>query len=194
MVLGVSLFFGLLLAVPVDIYICVTKEAALHSLVRVKWLFGLISKEIKSQKKPLGAELEVREKKKKAKKKRGKNIRLIFALLRTRGLISQVIRFLRNILRQIHIRELKVELYLGLGDPGETGMLFGLMSPLLLGIRGLLPLDIQIQPDFINASLRGNGEVIIRLLPIRFVAAFIILLASPTTVRIIKTLLVTRRK
>ncbi len=191
--LGAICSLLLLLVVPVDIHIHINKEAAFHSLVRVRWLFGLITKEIKNQKKPRRAKSEARKKKKKAKKKRGKNIRLIFALLRTRGLIPALTRFLWNILRQIHIRELKIELRLGMGDPGETGMLFGLMGPLLLNTRTLLPLDIQIKPDFLNASLHGNCQATIRLIPIQFIMAFVILLASPTTVRVIKTLLVTRK-
>lgn len=194
---GVILLFLLLLAVPIDIYIRITGETTFHLVVRVGWLFGLITKDIERTKGPKKRKPEAKEKKQKAKKKSKKskkNIRLMLALARTRGLIPKIIQFIRNLLRQIHIRDLKVELCLGLGDPGKTGMLFGLMSPLLLYSRTLLPLDIQIRPDFLNASLRGNCQATIRLIPIRFMAAFIILLASPVALRIIKTLLVTRGK
>lgn len=191
---GVILLFLLLLAVPIDIYIRITGETTFHSMVRVGWLFGLITKDIESTKDSKKRKPEAKEKKQKAKKKSKKNIRLMLALSRTKGLIPKIIQFIRNLLRQIHIRDLKAELCLGLGDPGKTGMLFGLMNPLLLYSRMLLPLDIQIRPDFLNASLRGNCQATIRLFPIRFMAVLFILLFSPVTLRIIKTLLVTRGK
>ena len=181
-VLGIFLFFALLLAIPVDVTFRVEKSTDFKSRVRVRWLFGLIGKDISG------------EKKKREKEKKKGNIKPLLAVLRTRRFPRKLFKFARSTFPLLKVRELKLNLRVGLDDPAETGLLFAIIGPMMVYIRSLPLLDIQVEPDFEGESLRGHFRGDIRAFPIQFVGLCIPLALSPTTIRAIKAMVAARRR
>ena len=185
-VLGVLLFFALLLTVPVDLAFHVEKNLDFKSKVRVGWMFNLIGKDLR------GKEKKPAEKKPEKKKKR--NIKPFLAMLRTRGFLWRLGRLIRDVLRVLHVHELKADLHIGLGEPATTGMLFAVIAPAMAYIGASTTLDVQVQPDFEEASLQGYFKGDLRVLPIQLLAISILFFLSPATMRALKAMVVARRK
>jgi len=176
-VLGIFLFFALLLAIPVDVTFRVEKSTDFKSRVRVRWLFGLIGKDISGE-----------------KKKRKGNIKPLLAMLRTRRFPRKLFKFARSTFPLLKVRELKLNLRVGLDDPAETGLFFAIIGPMMVYIRSLPSLDIQVEPDFEGESLRGHFRGDIRACPIQFVGLCVAFALSPTTIRAVKAMVTARRK
>lgn len=182
-VLGVFLFFVALLAIPVDLVFCVKKDVDFKVRARVRWMFGLIGKDIsRKRKKP------------KKEKKRKRNIKPLLAMLRTRGFLRKLFRFIRGIFQRFNVHELKLSLRVGLGYPAETGLLFALIGPTMVYTKFFSSLDIQVEPDFEQEGLWGYGKADMRAFPIRLAGPFLLFAFSPTTIRAIKAMVVARRK
>lgn len=185
-VAGVVAFFLLLLSVPVDLKVILEKDDGVRSRFRLEWMFGLVGKDIhKKRAKPP---------KKKRKPRRLPKVRPFLAVLRNRGFVRGAARFLKDIIRLIRIRELTVDLHLGLPDPADTGLLFGAVGPPTLLVNHLTPARIRIYPDFERATFRGTLRGHLRVLPIQIVARATVFLFSPETLRAVKTMAVTWRK
>lgn len=188
-VLGVLLFFVLLLAIPVDVVFYVEKEEEFKSRTTVKWLFGLVGKDIGGRK-----QKPAREKPAKEKGKKKRSIRPLLAMLRSRGFLRRVLRLFRDMLRRTKVRELKLDVRVGLSDPADTGLLFAAIGPMAGYLTAFTPLDVEVQPDFEQETLRGHFRSDIRILPIQFVLLFILFALSPTTLRALWAMAAAGRK
>lgn len=185
-VLGVFVFIILLLSVPVDLAFNVDKDEAFHSSVRVGWMFNLIGKDVKRKKKP--------EKERPKGRKRKRRTKPFIAMLRSRGFLRRLVRFVRDIFRISHVREFEIDLRIGLSDPAETGMLFAAVAPVLVQFRIFTPLDIQVLPDFEQAGLQGYVKGDLRIFPIQFIFAGTLFALSPATIRALKSMVLAWRK
>ena len=187
-ILGILIFLVILLVVPVDLIFNISKGDNLESRVRIGWLFGLIGKDISGRRK----QAKVKVKKKKRKKR---SVKPLLAVVRTRGFLKHFIRFIKDIIRRIEIRNLYVHLKLGLADPADTGFLFAAVTPLLTFAGVQKPtIDINIQPDFEQENLQGYAEGGVRVYPIQFIKPLLLFIFSLTTLRAIKAIIRARRK
>jgi hypothetical protein len=188
-ILGILIFLIILLTVPVDLVFNVGKRDHIESRVRIGWLFGLIGKDIRATRKQ--AKVKVKEK----KKKRKRSVKPVLAVVRTRGFLKHVIRFIKDIIRRIKIRNLCVHLTLGLADPADTGLIFAAITPLVTFAGVQKPtIDINIQPDFEQENLQGYAEGGVRIYPIQFIKPLLLFIFSLTTLRVIKAIISARRK
>ena len=185
---GIIIF---VLCVPLDAALNVDTSAKPKFRLRVKWLFGLVSQEVKrGEKKP---EEKKKVTKEKPAKKRGKDFGTILSILRTRGLLKQLKYLVRDILGQFKIRELVVDFKLGLDNPADTGFLFasiGAISPFLN-----LPsqYQIRVQPSFENeAAFEGYLHGVLRLRPIKLARPFIRFVFSLAALRVVKILVLSK--
>lgn len=186
--LGIFLFFILLLVIPLDLSFHIEKEEAFRPRIRVKWLFGLIGKNVGgSEKKP-----EQANKKKGKKEKR--NLKFLLEMWKARGFLPKVLRFIKDVFRVLHIRELQLYLRIGLDNPADTGMLFAAVGPAMLFLRRQPSLHIQIEPDFQQENLRGHLRGELRLIPIKLIMPVVHLLFSITALRTIKLMIGARRR
>jgi hypothetical protein len=126
-ILGILVFLIILLCVPVDLVFNIGKRDHIESRVRIGWLFGLIGKDIRARKKQAKVKVKVKEKRKKKKR----SVKPLLAVVRSRGFLKHLLRFIRDIIRLIEIRNIYVYLTLGLADPADTGFLFAAVTPLL---------------------------------------------------------------
>jgi len=158
--------------------------------MRLVWLFGLISKEITKAKKKPEEERRVAEGKRKPRKRRVK-ARTILKILRTRGLLGQVKRLLKDVLRRLKIRDLTADITVGLGDPADTGLLFAVIGPATFFLGSSQVHEIRVRPSFKDEVVfEGYLSGALRLLPIQLVIPFLRFVFSLATIRVVKTLVV----
>lgn len=188
-VFGLILFFILLLAIPVDLKFSVEKEKNFRSQARVEWMFGLIGKDLERRKK------EPKPKKKKKRKfKARRHIKPLLAMVKTRGFIRRVIKFIRDIHRVIEIRELRLDFRFGLDDPADTAMIYGAIAPTALLANRYSPIKIRVYPDFEDLALEGSFKGNMRLVPIRLFKPITLFVLSPVTIRAAKNMVSEYRK
>ena len=178
----------LLLCVPLDAVLNVDVYGKPKFGMKLEWLFGLVSKEIrKGEKKP-------EEKKRAAEdepKRRRRRIRArtIFEILRTKGLLGQFKRLLKDVLGCFKIRDLIVNLRVGLDNPADTGLLFAIIGPATFKLSSSFPQKIKLQPAFDEAVLEGYLHGAVRLQPIQLVPPILRFAFSLATIRVIKKLI-----
>ncbi|MFC1942837.1 DUF2953 domain-containing protein [Chloroflexota bacterium] len=182
------------LAALVVFFLCVPLNMAFHANVygkpevqlRVSWLFGLVNKEITGEKKK--AEEKKRLARVKKKRRRG-DVRVIFSIMRTGGLLSRIKIFLRGVLSCFMFRELAGDFTIGLGDPADTGLLFAFIGPATAFFGYSRFHQLRIVPSFTDdAILEGYSQGKVRLRPISLAPHFVKLAFSLTTIRIAMTL------
>ena len=178
-VLAFVLFFVFLLLVPIDIEGSVTLGD--RPKVRIQWLFGLIGKDLfeetgagkepsseereelgrrEAQKQPAGTPKKERE-----SKGQGWSSREILSIIRTRGLIGNLKRFLKGLAGAIRVKRFRARLRMGLEDPADTGMAAGYLWSMIGCLESLHPLDVRIEPSFHEEVLEGEVEGALRIWP-----------------------------
>ena len=178
-VLVFVLFFVLLLLVPIDIEGSVILGD--RPKVRVLWLFGLIGKDLFEEtgavKGPSSEEREElgrreaqkqsagRPKKERESKGQGLSSRDILSIIRTRGLMGSLKRFLKGLAGAIRVRRFRARLRMGLEDPADTGMAAGYLWSMIGCLESLHPLDVRIEPSFHEEVLEGEVEGALRIWP-----------------------------
>lgn len=70
-----------------------------------------------------------------------------------------------DLLRQFHFEHLSVQGVFGLGDPAETGQLYGRLMPFIYGPCFSEKISIAIRPDFEKAHLSGAADAVISVTP-----------------------------
>ena len=110
------------------------------------------------------------KKKKRAKRdKSGKKKGRRFGV-RTPVLASEIPRLAAGLLRCVQIEDLTVDAEFGLGDPAETGQIYGFLTPLIYGCGALPGGRLSIRPVFDRACLSGTADLRLSLTPIALVA------------------------
>ncbi len=180
----------LLLCVPLDIRLNVDVPG--KPMVRLAWLFGLVSKEITRRKKKPEEKRPAVRRKPRARKIRA---RAVFDILRTRGLLKQVSGLLKGILRCLKIKEFGANFRVGLDNPADTGLLFAFVGPATVFLSSAFPCEIRVQPSFDDeAVFEGYLHGTLRLRPIKVATPFLRFVFSLATIRVIKTLVLTKWK
>jgi len=167
-------------AVPVDLDFTVRRDEKFQGHASVGWLFGLVRIPLQ----PTNKGNRQKPQKKKAERSRSQRDELhVAAMLRSPGFLSRLIRLLHHIRGCIHIRQLRLQVRLGLDDPANTGQLWGIVGPLALAVPVPAGADVAIQPEFTGATFQIDGEGAIRIVPIEIIGILIAFTLSPTTLR-----------
>ena len=77
-----------------------------------------------------------------------------------------------DILRQVSLTSARIDVRFGLGDPAETGALYGRLLPLAQTAASRRRICVSLKPDFEAAVIDGRAEVTLSLTPIRLVLPF----------------------
>jgi len=185
-----------LLCVPVELVLNLDVYGRPKLGLRLVWFFGLISQEIeRGKKKPQEEKEEVAGRHKPTGgRKKGGDIKTVFKVLRTRGLLRQVIRFLRRVITSFRVKELSLNLRLGFDNPADTGLLFAAIGPALPFVSSSRFHQVSLEPSFDGAICQGYLRGVVGLQPIRLVPPITGLLLSPSMVRVIKTIIASKWK
>ena len=176
------------LCVPLNVALRADVYGKLRFRLKVSWLFGLVRKDLKKRAKKVAKE--------RYKPEAGKTkLRDIIEILRTRGLLSQLKRLVKDILSHSKIRNLFADFTVGLGDPADTGFLFAFAGPAASWLSSSLPCQIRIRPSFEGEGVfEGYSHGVVRLQPIRLVIPALCFVFSPAAMRTMKKLVWTKWK
>jgi len=188
----------LLLAIPVNLVFTFRKENVWRGRVVVSWLFGLAHTTIRAGRDRRGRRLKRRPSLRKSIVLIGRQLvkrrRHLFSILRSEGFIQQVIFLVRNLLRTIRPRRLRLQCVIGLDEPADTGRLMGVLAPLrvLMGKMSIgqdSNVAIQVNPDFSGPRFEGYCCASVQFVPLKLIVVFLGFLFSPAVFRAIKMLI-----
>ena len=184
---SLAVLITILLCVPLDLVFRTNIDRKPRFSLRLTWLFGLVTGELRQTKKK-SAEKKAIE----FERKTGdwiQRLRVTFELLQTKGLLNQLSCFIKGIIRRIKVKAFEANLKVGLDNPADTGLLFAFIAPVNLAINYFLPYPVKIEPSFTGESLiTGNIYGTVRLWPIQLAATLIAFAFSLPTLRVAKKL------
>ena len=189
---GIATFIMVVLCVPLDIVFNMDTNGRPRFTIRLLWLFGLVRKEIrKAEKKAERGKKGIKSKRR--LRDRGRRVRAVITILRTKGMVKQLRRLSKETISRLQIRELGADVRVGLGGPAETGMLFAFIGPVVLFLSIFCSHRIHLQPSFGDeAVFEGHSFGTVRLRPIWLVPIFTRFAFSPATMRAAKALVLTK--
>ena len=179
---GIILFIILMLSVPADIKFDLSTQEQVKGRIRIGWLFGLVGKDIHARKK------------KQPKGRRKWRIKSFLPLLRITGLSGKIPKLVRQILGCLRIKKLDVALRVGGDDPFDTGMLCSVLWPTLIPPRPPGTVRFQLEPVFNQFAFEASLQGWVRLFPIQLAWVLISFALSPTGLRLLKLMVVSRWK
>ncbi len=182
---SLALLIILILCIPLNVTLLVDIHGRPRFRTRLVWLFGLVSKEIKKGSKKSAEKSRTVPDKRKPGVRRA-NAKVVVQILRTKGLLGQLKRLLKEIFRHLKIRDLSVNLRIGLDDPADTGLLFAVIGPGTLFLKSAFSHQIRLQPAFTEAVFEGDLSGALRLQPIRLVIPLLRFALSLPTIRVLK--------
>ena len=178
-----------ILSIPFEILCHIEVYEKPKFRIRLKWLFGLLKKEIRAKKKPT---------KKKKKQKLGEGRKWLWAafrIIRIKGMLKELRRLVKGILNSLKIRELRVNLKVGLDDPADTAFLVGIINSSRLFWKPSFPHEIDIRADYEGqVFLEGYTHLTVRVLPIQIVVSVLRFLFSWSTMKAMRILVVAKWK
>jgi hypothetical protein len=182
----------LLLVAPIDAAFRFQGIEAFKGQITIRWLFGLVRYHVRTSdiaKKKL-PELRTGPKSAKARLKgvERDDRANVLAVLRQAAFRQHVYRLLKNFVHAIQLKELGLQVRLGLGDPADTGRLWAFVGPLNAVAQNLNNTVVRIEPEFMEpvCEIEAHGRFL--LIPLRFVALAVAFALSPTTIRAWRTL------
>ena len=178
-VIGIVLFVIILLSIPIEMAFDYHTLNRPKTSVKLRWLFGIIHKDMARKK--IKSE-------KKVKKRKKRSIAPFIKLLTIEGLSNKIITLARQILKQIRIKKINAELKFGLDDPADTAMLYSILWPAFLCREASGNIRLSIEPSFDEPGFEGRANFIIGLIPITLVRPILRFLFSIIGIRFIKTM------
>ena len=172
-----------ILSVPLDILCRIEVYERPKFRIRLKWLFGLLKKDIREKRKPE----EKREERKPGEGRRW--LRVVFEIVRIEGILNRLRRLVKEILNHLKIRELRVNFKVGLDAPADTALLVGIIESSRLFWRPSFPHEIDIRADYEGeVFLEGYTHLAVRVLPVQIVASLLRFLFSWSAIKAVKIL------
>ena len=154
----------LAIVTPLRIELMLTREDAVHGLVALR-PFGRFGPRI-----PLSGRKKTAAAPKVAPKKRAKGR---VWRRKPHRIASAAIQLVTEILGRVHVDAASLDMRFGLGDPGETGQVFGLMTPLIYGTSAMPKVRVNVEPVFDRAVLTGHVALDLSLIPAALLAPFL---------------------
>ena len=183
MLIGTAIFLSLiviLLAIPVTLTYRLYWKQTLSANIRLKWAFGLVRADVSPDSAKAKADKPEADRKKtgRANKRQARKANVV-AAIRQPSFRRRIFRFLSDVWRAIHKKNVRLLVRLGLGDPADTGQLWAAVGPLSGMLVPLRDVRITIEPDFLDTTFEVDSSGTIRLIPLQFAILALGLLFSP---------------
>jgi hypothetical protein len=181
----------LILCIPVELVLRANTEERTKFRLSLIWFFGLFNRDLRPSPRKSSED-------KVTKGKSGSWLqRTKFALeiLRTRGLLRQLGRFIKRTFKNMKVRELAANLKVDLENPADTGLIFSVLAPANLLANYFFPYPVKIEPSFAGESfITGYFNARIKLMPIQVMASATGFVFSVPSFRAMKKLVVYKWK
>jgi hypothetical protein len=102
------------------------------------------------------------------------------AAIRQPSFRRRLLRFVRDLWRAIHKKNVQLMIRIGLGDPADTGQLWAACGPLSGVLARVRDVRITIMPDFLDSTFEVDSSGTIRVIPLQFATLALGLLLSPS--------------
>ena len=178
----------LLLCVPLDLVFRTNINGRPTFSMRLRWFFGLVSHELRRGRKS-PKEKRIIEHNQKPRDWISET-KVTFEILRTRGLLKQLVNLTKKILSRIKLGDFVVNLKVALENPADMGLLFAFTAPLNLLLSYFSPHEIKIEPSFVSENIiEGKLYGAVRMRPIQLAAPLLGFAFSSPTLRAMKKLI-----
>ena len=169
-----------LLAVPLTVVFSLHRIRETRGLVRFRWLFGLVRFQLRI---PWPAPAPGKKARSPRRRKREGSASGLFSLIKQPAFRRRVDKFIRDMLRATHARNLFLRLRIGLGDPADTGRLWAIVGPIAGMAHNLRSAAVRIEPEFMDPVFEVESRGQFRLVPIQFIVLTAAFMLSPTMLR-----------
>jgi len=177
--------FTAVLFVPLDLSFRVDVYGKIKLSGRLRWLFGLVTKDISRNK----IRKEKRESGGKIRPGKRPGFRSILSILKTKGLLRQLRILIRNTFHHVKVQDFILDCRAGLDDPADTAVLYGVLGPAVRLIDSPFTRNINLQPSFEgDLVFEGYSEATIRVQPIMLFYPALRFALSLPVMRVIKKL------
>ncbi|GEM_PF-3251549 len=189
--IGVLLFLFMLLSIPIEIEYSYDSRSGLKSGTQIVWLFGLLRFQPKRKKEDepgdeLRHQVPSKQTSRKPVKADNKGFEVLLALFCSEGFIRRFFRLLYAVLTITRIKQLRARLLLGLDDPADTGLVYGLLMPCFSFLYAVPRVEFVATPVFDRYVVESNLQMKICMVPIRYLKAIVFFLFSLETFRAAK--------
>jgi len=177
----------LLLALPIDVAFRVEGIETFNGQIAICWMFGLVRFRVripgvsKSPRAPKATKVRVKPDKRSGRLN-------VLALLRQAAFRQRVYRLVADLAGAAHLRQLRLRMRLGLGDPADTGRLWALVGPLNVVAQNLRNADVQIEAEYLDPVFEFQARGRLLLVPLQFLILAIGFALSPASIRAWRTL------
>jgi hypothetical protein len=177
-----------LLAVPIRIRFRVGWDAGWQRDIQLDWGFGVLRFRTQAeQTREAAASAGEAVDDARSHRRRGRSRPRVLAALRDGGFRRRVIRFVAASWRALHTRDLYARVRVGLGDPADTGMLWGVLGP-VASLARASRWPVWVEPDFADATFELESRGTIRVVPLEIVFLVVALVLSPAFWRGVRVL------
>jgi hypothetical protein len=157
--LGIILLF---LSLPVDVELCLRIRGRADFGLRIKYLFGLAQWAGRE-----GSRARAKHMANSTKQAGGSMTPRLWDAAQVDGVWNSIWQLLKRLTGQVRIRRIEADLRVSLGDDYYTGMLAGLLMPLVILLNGLAEGDKTVRPVFEeDLLLDGFLKADLRLRPV----------------------------
>lgn len=180
-----------LLAVPVDVAFRLERIEALEGQLTVRWMFGLVKIRLavpRARRQPVEPKARPKRAEKRVQRKPRRPPAAFLATLRQTAFRRRVYRFGNDLARAAHPTHLRLRMRLGLGDPADTGLLWGIVGPLSAMAQGLRTADVRLEPEFVDPVLELHAQGRLMIIPLQILALAVSFALSPPSIRAWRTL------
>ncbi len=176
----ILLLILLLLIIPAEIFFKFYYSGSPDRSIHLTMLFGLFRFKIYPKNVPATEITKIKN----SRKKSGRaNAYKYSKLLRNSKLIDKTYSTIRSFLYSLKPSINYFYLRLGLADPSDTGLLWGIMGPISGILYGHVDKDLVIEPDFLETAFELQTEGKITIIPLEIIFISLGFLLSPTVIK-----------
>ena len=180
-VVAFLLFLIVLLAIPLTLTFQVSWKHFFQNEIELQWAFGLVHFRVPPFKpKAPSSEDEEMQQKVGRWKRSSSGKRNFFAVIRHKAFRRRIFRFIDNLWHAVHKKNLSLRVRVGLGDPADTGRLWGILGPTVGLLANVREASIAIEPEFLDTTFELDSSGSVRIIPLQMVYLTMLLLLSPS--------------
>ena len=163
--------FIAVLCIPIELLFLFESEEKPSFRFRISWFSGLIGREKGGQgRKRAGV---------KRKALAGFRADLLWKIIQREKALEGSFRFIRDIYKVCHVKDIDADIRFGLGDPADTALLFATVGLPVKFLCSSLPYRVSIEPAFSEeAVIAGHFYLVLRLRPFQIIVPMLCLCFS----------------